>query len=193
MVDHPLEQTALMTIDEFMRLYDSEGPFEIIDGEHIPKMPSSSKHSYSTRAMLRALDGYSLAHQLGEVFSEATFILVDKPNWVRGSRIPDVMFFSAAKVAAFQTETPDWGDKPFILVPDLVVEVISPTDNYSDVDAKVEHYLDDDVQLVLVVDPMNKTVTVRGRDYYKKLKVGDILTVGDIMPGFELAVEKIFE
>ena len=96
-------------------------------------------------------------------------------------------------VAAWQAENPDWGDKPFILVPDLVVEVISPTDNFSDVDAKVELYIEDGVELVLVVDPRQKTITLRGRDLYKKLHINDTLTLGDIMPGFELPLKALFE
>ncbi len=40
MVDHPLEQTHFMTLDEYVHLYEIEGPFELINGERIPVIPT---------------------------------------------------------------------------------------------------------------------------------------------------------
>jgi Uma2 family endonuclease len=102
------------------------------------------------------------------------------------------MYFRAEHFARYKQEMPDWGDKPFVLVPDIVVEVISANDSYSDVDDKVDRYLQDGVQLVWVVDPKRKTVTVRRANSYLKLTGSDILTVEDIIPGFKLAVSSIF-
>jgi Uma2 family endonuclease len=79
------------------------------------------------------------------------------------------------------------------MIPDLVVEVISANDHYSEIDAKVDRYLDDGVEIVLVIDPRQKTVAVRGRDLYKKLRLGDALTLGNIIPEFEMLVASIFE
>jgi Uma2 family endonuclease len=51
--------------------------------------------------------GFYIAHtladcvderELGEVFTEVPFVLVDGPNWVKGSRTPDVMFYSQAQL-----------------------------------------------------------------------------------------------
>jgi len=134
-----------------------------------------------------------LDKSLGEAYFEAAFVLTYQSDWVTGSRVPDILFVHAERLAAYIAAHPNWEDMPLVLVPDLAVEVISTNDHYSDVDAKVDLYLDDGVETVWVVDPKQKTVTVRGRDYYKKLKVGDVLTGGNVIPGFELAVEKIFE
>jgi Uma2 family endonuclease len=77
------------------------------------------------------------------------------------------------------------------MAPDLVIEIISENDHYSEVDAKVDRYLEDGVELV--VDPRQKTVTIRGHDLYKKLRVGDALTGMNVIPGFEMPVAAIFE
>ncbi len=97
------------------------------------------------------------------------------------------------RIKKYKADDLKWADKPFLIVPDSVVEVISQNDRYVDVDAKVELYLEDGVEIIWVVDPKQKTVTVRGRDLYKKLKGGDVLTGGDVIPGFELAVQAILE
>jgi Uma2 family endonuclease len=192
MVDHPIEQTGLMTIEEFVRLYDTEGPFELIEGERIPLSPTVAKHNTSAKVMYDALRDHDRSEQNGVVFFEAPFVLTITGDWVKGSRVPDVMYFRAERLAAYKNETPDWGDKPFVLVPDIVVEVISSNDSYSDVDNKVDRYLQDGVQLVWVVDPKRKTVTVRRINSYRKLKGSDILTGEDIIPGFKLAVSALF-
>ena len=77
--------------------------------------------------------------------------------------------------------------------PDIAVNVLPYDGKILEADHKFELYLDDGVEIMWVVDPKQKTVTVRQRDSYKKLKVGDVLTGGDVIPGFELAVQAIFE
>jgi Uma2 family endonuclease len=193
MVDHPLEKTNLMTLEDLVRLFEDEGPFELINGERVALNPMVMKHNIRAKRLYDALVRFLLDKSLGEAYFEAAFVLTYQSDWVTGSRVPDILFVRAERLAAYITAHPNWEDMPLVLVPDLAVEVISTNDHYSDVDAKVDLYLDDGVEIIWVVDPKQKTVTVRGRDYYKKLKVGDVLTGGDVIPGFELAVEKIFE
>jgi Uma2 family endonuclease len=183
-----------MTLDEFIRLYDQEGPFEIIDGDKVPVLPTVARHNVTTRTLFRALDRFAEANQVGEVFSEGPFVLLDKPNWVKGSRVPDIMFFAAERLAEYQAQDPDWGDKPFVLVPDLVVEVVSPGDSYSDVDEKVDGYLRDGVKMVWVVDPQRRKIKVRlaGSMQETTLVEDDTLGGGNILPGFQMQVRDIF-
>jgi len=193
MVDHPLERTNLMSLDELIRLFESDGPFELIHGERIALNPMVMKHNVRAKRLYDAIVRFLLSTSLGEAYFEAAFVLTYQSDWATGSRVPDILFVRAQRLAAYIEAFPNWEDMPLVLVPDLAVEVISTNDHYSDVDAKVELYLDDGVEVVWVVDPKQKTVTVRGCDYYKKLKIGDVLTGSDVLPGFELAVEKIFE
>lgn len=183
-----------LTIEEFVRLYDTEGPFELIDGERIPVMPTVLDHSVALRAIFRALDHHTVKLNLGEVFSETPFVLVDSPNWVKGSRVPDVMVVLIERLTIYKVDVPDWRSKPLVLVPDLVVEVVSPTDSYSVLNDKVIRYLLDGVRLVWVVDPQTKTVSIHepGSKQITVLDVTDTLTGGKVIPGFEIQVATIF-
>lgn len=182
-----------MTLADFMRRYDTEGPFEFVDGEIIPLSPQVAGSARAGGRLFVLLANFVTEHKLGEVFSEAPFVLTfDKSNWVRGSRIPDIMFFSATRLAAYTAANPDWEDKPFVLVPDLVVEVVSPTDLYSDVANKVEGYLRDGVRVVWVVDRQRRTVTIWRKGEYATLTETDTLTGNDLLPGFELAIKTLF-
>jgi Uma2 family endonuclease len=193
MVDQPIERTQLMTIDEYVRLYETEGPFELINGERVPVNPTVSGHGERSRIIHDEFAYYNRQHGMGISYFEQAYVLTYSSDWVKGAREPDVMFYRMERITKYKTDDPEWGDKPFLIVPDLVVEVISRNDRYTDVEAKVELYIEDEVEMILVVDPRQKTVTVRGRDLYKKLHINDTLTLGDIMPGFELPLKAIFE
>ncbi|HYI15958.1 MAG TPA: Uma2 family endonuclease, partial [Thermomicrobiales bacterium] len=80
------------------------------------------------------------------------------------------------------------------LAHDLAVEVVSPSDSANDVQEKVREYLDYGVQLIWVVHPIQRTVTVFRPDrsahvFYEE----DTLDGGDVLPGFSLSVATIFE
>src|SRR5258708_19321457 len=135
------EQVEPITLEEFTRQLN-QAPFEWINGERITLSPSVAGPNYIAKIIFRALLPFE-ERGIGEVFTEAVFVLAEKSNWVKGSRVPDVMFFNAARLATYRREHPDWRNQPYVLVPDFVVEVVSPTDIYSEVNAKVDAYLAD--------------------------------------------------
>lgn len=192
-----ISTTAHLTIDEFMRLYDEEGPFELINGERIALNLPVFGQSYAANVLAHALNSFASPQRLGSAFIETPFVLIlpDNPNWIKASRVPDVMYLLMARIAAYRQANPDWRDQPLRLVPDLVVEIVSPTDRYMDVIDKVERYVQDSVSLIWVLDPRRQTVLVRvaGSNQQTILTVEDTLTGGTVIPGFEISVASIFE
>jgi Uma2 family endonuclease len=184
---------GVMTLDAFIERYAAEGPFELIDGEIIPKMPTVSGHSKLTKKLFRLLLPFE-DQGLGEVFMETTFILLDLPNWVKGSRVPDVMFITREKLARFAQDVPDADAKPFVCVPDLVIEVVSPTDRYTDINNRVTRYLNDGVRLLWVVDPAGRAIFVymAGSNVQTKLTRAMMLDGGEVLPGFAVSLAEIF-
>ncbi|MGB7338711.1 MAG: Uma2 family endonuclease [Phototrophicaceae bacterium] len=107
--------------------------------------------------------------------------------------MPDVLYIQKDRLIQYETNLENSDEKPLILVPDLVIEVISPTDKYSDVSTKVDTYLADGVKLIWIVDPQRKTITVyEGNDTGKILRIEDRLTGGNVLPAFELDIKEIF-
>lgn len=182
-----------MALDDFIRQY-AEAPFELINGERIALVPPLVRHGLIIKQLYMLLLAYEQQHTTVEVFSELPFVLVYSSNWVTGSRTPDIMVYQAARLAAYREETPDFRDKPFVIVPDLVVEVISENDRYQDVDDKVDGYLADGVQLVWVVNPRSRTTAVYtpDGDRFARLSENGILDGGDLLPGFSIPVKTIF-
>jgi len=137
---------------------------------------------------------------LGDVAFETPFVLSYVSSWVTGSLVPDVMYYAAERLAAYKDANPDWKKQPYILVPDLAVEVVSPNDNLGELDEKVDLYLTSGVRLVWVINPDKENVSIytliSTRPFTKQqttLKVGDTLSGGEIIPGFEITVARLFE
>ncbi len=189
-------EPALISVEDFMQLYGDEGPFEWIDGERIPVTPQVTRSSRIAVRLLRRLADHVDARQLGEAFMEAPFVMPTerKSRWLKGSRVPDVMFVRAERLERLAEEYPDWEDMPLPLIPDLVVEIISPSDKFSDVSKKIARYLADGVRLVWLIDPEQRNVIVyeQGSDQHTTLGVDRVLAGGAVIPGFEMPIASLF-
>lgn len=194
MTDAPIPKLHTMSIGDFIRRYDDEGPFEFIRGEIIPMSPTKMRHNRIAATLIALLNQIVWNNKLGYVFAEAPFVLEDKTNWVKGSRVPDVMFVSADRLATYEESTPDWEDKPLVLVPDLAVEIVSPTDSYQDISRKIEVYLEDGVKLAWVIDPKMQIIDVytQGSNQFTRLKSNNTLTAEGIIEGLAIPIADIF-
>jgi Uma2 family endonuclease len=188
-----------MSIEEFMRIWDEEGPFEFIAGEKIVvPIHKMFGHGYITNKLVFWLNQRATSLMLGEAFVEISYILpsmADSTNWMAGARIPDLMFIRAEKLDSYRAANRDWFQKPLALVPDIVAEVVSPTDKFSEVINRIEFDLQHGVQLVWLIEPDLRRITIyepRSK-HLPVLTMGDTLTGGNVLPGFEVAVAKLFE
>jgi Uma2 family endonuclease len=182
-----------MPLDEFIRL-SNDNPFEIINGERFSRVPTVGGHNYIIRLLFRLLSVYP---QFGECFFEATYVLPDRydSNWVTGSRTPDLMFINAEAWSAYIQANTDWKQKLYLFVPDLVIEVISPTDKFTEVNNKVDAYLADGVRLILLVDPQNRKSFVYAPDAEQAVQLsGDSqIDLSEFIPDFKIALPSLFE
>jgi len=196
-----MEQTVIrqgMALDEYIRRMDDdrEPPFEIIDGEIVLMSPSTYGSDHMAWVFIQVLNPFVAANRLGYLSLETTFVLpnTDSSSWVTGSRKPDVMFIVAERLSAYKLATPDWEDRPLALVPDLVIEVISPTDRMDAVLQKVARYLADGVQIVWVANRKRQSITVYTLTNEPVVLSGDqTLSGGEIIPDFTIPVRAIFE
>jgi len=185
-----------MAMDDFIKAINDQ-PFELINGERIDKMPNVAGHTMMIRLFRRLIEAFVDGLGLGYVFAESTYVLREKydSNWVKGSRIPDVAYYEKDRLDAYMSEVEDWDQKPFLLVPDLVVEVLSPNDSYTAVDEKVDAYRQDGVRLIWLVDPARKKVTVhRLVNIQPEIKTRDTTLSGEtVLPDFSVPLSEVFE
>jgi Uma2 family endonuclease len=180
-----------MTLDTFIFEF-TQTPFEWIGGEKLVWSPSLAGPNFIAKLIFRALLPFE-EQGLGEIFTEAVFVLTDESNCIRGCCVPDVMFFSAAWLAVYRRENPDWHNKPYLLIPDFVVEVVAPSDIYSEVNRKIDAYLANGVRLIWVADPQRERITVYDGGQITVLGKGEILTGGQIIPDLKVKLADLFQ
>jgi Uma2 family endonuclease len=181
-----------MTLAEYVRLYEQDGAFEIIDGERKSLMPPVALHGLIVRTLFFIIYTFCKKHDLGEVLQEMPFVLTYNSDWVKGSRVPDIMFFAKDRWETYIQQTADWVSKPFIMVPDFVIEVVSPNDLYTKLQQKVEVYEHDGVRLIWIVDPMRKKVSVYSGESFVSLGAEDTLTGGAVLPDLQINLKDLF-
>jgi Uma2 family endonuclease len=127
------------------------------------------------------------ASDLGHVLCNDSGVIAERgPDTVRGA---DVAFYTYA--LAPKGPLPE-GYLP--VVPELVVEVVSPSDRWPKVLAKVAEYLVAGVSVVIVLDGERTSAMVFHDDgTTRTLPADDELTLPDLLPGFSVMVRRFFE
>ncbi|HZZ80124.1 MAG TPA: Uma2 family endonuclease [Gemmataceae bacterium] len=159
---------------------------ELVKGELFTMPPAGFEHGNAGSNLLARMHNHATSAKLGKVVGPDTgFILARDPDTVRA---PDVGFVGNDKLNQFGIPK-----KYFPTAPDVAVEVVSPFDTYVEVDAKVEEWLAAGTLAVWVVNPRQRTVTVRvpGQNPVI-LKENDILTGNEAFPGFAMPVKEKF-
>ena len=160
---------------------------ELVGGEII-EMPLPNGEHGEVLARLTVLIGqHVLENRLGRVATGDTgFILERNPDGRDTVRGMDLAFISIAKSPAPLPNT-------FLeFAPDLAVEVISPSNDAADIRLKIRQLLAAGTALVWIVYPELQIVDVHRPAGSRTLSAADVLSGGDVLPGFEVAVREIF-
>jgi Uma2 family endonuclease len=173
-----------MSADQLFSLGDI-GLCELIRGELIHMTPAGYNHGWISSNLVWALRDWIKKQGKGRVLTaEAGFLIARNPDTVRA---PDVAFVRADR------DPPGGQKKYFPGAPDLAVEVLSPDDRASDVNAKIQDWLNAGTVAVLIVDPQNQTVAIHRHPHEIKILTNDdTLTLPDLLPEFSLTVKEIF-
>lgn len=181
-------QTKKLTAAEFADKYaDGEIRAELIHGEVYEMSPARPPHGMHVVRVTLPLAQFVEAHALGELFGAETGFAIRHPDGKESVLAPDLAFIAAERLP------PELPDTFWQIAPDLVVEMISPSDSPRDVLRKTAIWLEAGVRLVWNVDPYRQSVTVHRADgSVQTLGPGDMLSGEDVLPGFELPVSQIF-
>jgi Uma2 family endonuclease len=176
--------TKLLTADDVLDCM-GQGRWELVRGVIREMPPAGWEHGVNSASLGHYLWGHSKQHDLGQVLTnDPGFLVARDPDTVRA---PDVAFIPKAKVP--ETLPKGW----ITVVPDLVVEVISPNDRWSEVHEKIADWLRFGVRLVWVVDPESRSISVYRSDQpLRVLTDQDTLDGEDVLPGFSLPVREVF-
>lgn len=183
-----LAAPAYVTLDAFYQMAGLPDGAELVDGEVVVTPPPSFDHNYLARALFRSMDAHALAHALGECFPDGSGYELPIPGRPHVFRTPDASFVRAERIPR-----PRVRHRAPAVAPDVAAEVLSPSDTYSVVAAKIRDYHDAGTGVVWLVDPETRTVEVHASGQaVRALREGDTLDGGDAFPGFALPVARLF-
>jgi Uma2 family endonuclease len=142
--------TSLMTADELLQLPDDEFRYELVRGELRKMSPTCPEHGDVAMLIAYSLHGHVKKHRLGKVYiNDVGFWIERNPDTVRG---PDIAFLQTARVVKSR--------KFYEGPPDLAIEVVSPSDSYTEVEEKATDLLRAGTRAVIVVDPARRSVRI---------------------------------
>lgn len=165
----------------------SDAPFELIQGELVRESPASFKSNLVLGNIHFELKRFVRPRKLGYIsVAEAGFLVETNPDTVVA---PDVAYIARGRMPAY---IPDRGFLP--VVPDLIVEVISPADERLDIQTKQTLYARISVPLVWWIDPQRETASIHipGQAIQRINRTGQF-DGRSVLPGFRVAFSDLLE
>ncbi len=173
-----------ISLDEYEAFLEvhPDGLYELIDGEIVEKVPTQEHGVIATRIGARLLVFVEDNNIKAHVAVEARF----RPEGSRhNDRLPDISLqFS---------EEPPVSQGAVTGMPDLAVEIKSPSDDIRGLREKAAYYLANGCRMVWLIYPEQRLVEVyQPEQDIQLLVVGDTLSGGKLLPDFALPVANIF-
>jgi len=182
----------LYTVDDVLELPGWDGArdrkYELINGELIEMSPANVLHAWIASRLVTILNNFAEEKRLGITFVEAGFYLSEDRHNLYA---PDVAFVSRARM-------PDPIPESFAgFMPDLAVEIASPSNTVAELQSKASIYLNNGTRLVWILYPVRKSAEVcrigrDGRFQTQTVESGGKLDGEDLLPGFELPLQALF-
>ncbi len=160
--------------------------YEIDDGHPVEKPRMGAEADQIMVILIRMIEAFS-SGKLGFCFSGhcGYQIFADRPKLVR---FPDVSFIRSGRLPGNKVP------RGYVdVVPDLVVEVVSPNDKAENVEQRLTDFLRAGVPLAWMIYPSTKQVYVFHQGPSSlRLGEGDSLDGEDVLPGFSCALIDLF-
>lgn len=180
--------THLLTAEQLLQLPRGQWRHELVEGELIRMSPAGHLHGKIAARFAAKLLLFVEENDLGEVYAAETgFLLGKDPDTVRA---PDAAFVTKERLAELLPSAEGF----FPGAPDLAVEVVSPSDSFTDVENKVRLWLGAGTRAVVLLDPRRASATLYQTSAPVQFIAGSsTLEISTLLPGFSLPLMTIFQ
>ena len=178
--------TEPITADQLLEM-DAKGMRgELIRGVFCPTMATGVKHGEIVVNLVGYLREVVRPNRLGRMMASDSGVKIESnPDTVRE---PDIAYFSRERLP-LDADVPGYAE----IAPDLVVEVVSPSDSVREIAGKANMWINAGVQLVWVLWPETQMIEIyRPGQPVVTLAESDTLTAEDVLPQFSVPVSDIF-
>lgn len=177
----------LITAEQFERWPEENGyRLELVRGRIVREPGPAPLHARVDAELTARLHQFVKARGVGVVLASCGFTLFRNPDTVR---VPDISYVCTERIPPRGYSGGFWA-----LAPDLAVEILSPSNAMTEIHEKVLEYLDAGSQMVWVVDPVRRTITVyRSPSDIRILRDDEMLDGGEVLPGFQVSLSGLFK
>ncbi|MCY3780303.1 MAG: Uma2 family endonuclease [Chloroflexi bacterium] len=184
-------QQRLYDIDDLWRIVceaDDDKRYELIEGEIIAMSPTGVWHGRLVIRLGGYVNSFVEANQLGVVTGDTGYYQPSDRHNLLG---PDIAFASMERIA--QPKSQEFAP----LMPDLAVEIKSPSNTMTELRRKADIYLRHGTRLVWIIIPDSESVEVHrlGAEGARQREVIGIegqLSGEEVLPGFRLALSTLY-
>jgi Uma2 family endonuclease len=178
---------ALLSARQFAQRPDPEYPAELVRGRIVPTPVPKPGHGEICSRVGRIFGNWVEDHDLGRVLGNDMGVITERdPDTVRGA---EISYYSYARIprGPVPDEYPD-------AAPELIVEVLSPSDRRPKVLAKVAEYLDSGTTVVIILDDQRRLAHLYRVDGTTSVLGADQeVTLPDLLGDFRVRVGRFFE
>ena len=174
------------TVEDLLAMPKDGRRRELVRGELFEMPPTADRYGAVVMNLGILLAGPIKGQGLGIVLADSGVVLSRHPATVLG---PDVAVkLGVSSEARAQSKT--YGEQ----LPDIVFEVVSPSDSPNAVHAKMRTYLEAGVPMAVAVWPDREEITVAAVDgRWDVLTANETLDLSDLVPGLRIVVSEIFD
>ena len=142
------QRKQLATVEEFERWLSKKKTdynYEFVNGQVIKKQPMKQNEFFIVKFLTRLFVKTNAYQQEAELLPEADTYIDEYRK-----RVPDLAYFTAEQIkkAAIGVK----------VVPAFVIELLSDSESFDDVEKKIKDYFDAGVQVVWYINPKSKRI-----------------------------------
>ena len=171
--------STLMTVEQWAELPDEDVKTELVQGEPIEVARGTYEHNWTRDQIRFHIQDYLRSKPLGETVAEQAVRVTSDYG-----RIPDVSFISNDRL-----NLQDRKRNVLALLPNLCVEVVSPSESAAYLRAKVHGYLDNGADTVWVVYMETHEAEIWEREGGMRLATDSLRA--SCLPGLEIPLHSV--
>lgn len=175
--------TKQYTVDDLAEIPDDGRTWELVDGHLVEWGMATLRHAGLETELTIVISNYVREHRLGRVMNgEGTVRILGSDYHARKF---NVAFYRRGRPLGNMDEAAT------SMAPDLVIEILSPTDRATMVEAKIDDWLRTGVALLWYINPQTGTTTVYHQGSIRRVGATECLDGEDVLPGLRFRLQEV--
>jgi len=173
------------TLEEFLALPGEEPAMELeADGTVLQKVSPKGKHSRLQLVLCERINRFAERGRLALAFPELRAVFGG------AAYVPDVCVYRWDRIPR---DRDGEVENEFRVAPDIAVDIVSPDQSTNALVRRCVWYVEHGVLIALLVDPIDRSVVQFSPNVQPRVLRGhDIISMTEVLPGFDLAVSEVF-